>query len=147
MENQHLTQQAFADKIQISPASLSSIFNNRTNPTLAHVNAIRTAFPSINVTWLMYGEGEMFAPANSGNNNAGKPTTTVQQTMIDFDFDSPQPDASTSHVNQERPQPVYQPAERKEVEVVKIVNKPQRQISEIRVFYDDQTWETFVPKR
>ena len=30
---------------------------------------------------------------------------------------------------------------------VKIVDKPQRKITEIRIFYDDQTWETFVPKK
>ena len=30
---------------------------------------------------------------------------------------------------------------------VKIINKVQRNITEIRVFYDDQTWETFVPQR
>ena len=30
---------------------------------------------------------------------------------------------------------------------VKIVDKPQRMITEIRIFYDDQTWETFVPKK
>ena len=30
---------------------------------------------------------------------------------------------------------------------VKIVDKPQRRITEIRIFYDDQTWETFVPKK
>ena len=32
------------------------------------------------------------------------------------------------------------------VVVVKKCDKPQRRISEIRIFYDDQTWETFVPK-
>ena len=31
--------------------------------------------------------------------------------------------------------------------VVKIVDKPQRKITEIRVFFDDQTWESFVPKK
>jgi hypothetical protein len=30
---------------------------------------------------------------------------------------------------------------------VKYVDKPQRKITEIRIFYDDQTWETFVPKK
>jgi hypothetical protein len=30
---------------------------------------------------------------------------------------------------------------------VKIIDKPQRRITEIRVFYDDQTWETFVPQK
>ena len=30
---------------------------------------------------------------------------------------------------------------------VKIIDKPIRQITEIRIFYNDQTWETFVPKK
>ena len=30
---------------------------------------------------------------------------------------------------------------------VKFVDKPQRKIIEIRVFYDDQTYDTFEPKK
>ena len=30
---------------------------------------------------------------------------------------------------------------------VKILDKPQRKVIEIRVFYDDQTWDTFVPMK
>ena len=30
---------------------------------------------------------------------------------------------------------------------MKYFDKPQRQVTEIRIFYDDQTWETFVPKK
>ena len=30
---------------------------------------------------------------------------------------------------------------------VKTIDKPQRRITEIRVFYDDQTWETFIPQK
>ena len=30
---------------------------------------------------------------------------------------------------------------------VKNFDKSQRKITEIRIFYDDQTWETFVPKK
>ena len=32
-------------------------------------------------------------------------------------------------------------------EEVKNLDKPQRRVMEIRVFYDDQTWETFIPSR
>ena len=32
-------------------------------------------------------------------------------------------------------------------EEVKILDKPQRKVIEIRVFYDDQTWDTFVPMK
>ena len=33
------------------------------------------------------------------------------------------------------------------VNEVKMQDKPQRRVLEIRVFYDDQTWETFVPAK
>ena len=32
-------------------------------------------------------------------------------------------------------------------EEVKIVDKPMRKVTEIRVYYDDQTWESFVPSK
>ena len=32
-------------------------------------------------------------------------------------------------------------------EEVKIPDKPQRRVTEIRVYYDDQTWESFVPSK
>ena len=47
MEAQHMNQQTFSKMTGISTASLSSIFNGRTNPTLMHVDAIRNKFPKI----------------------------------------------------------------------------------------------------
>ena len=41
MEEQQMTQQEFADFLQQSPATLSSIFNGRTRPTLNVVDAIK----------------------------------------------------------------------------------------------------------
>ena len=43
-----LSQIEFANKLGISPASLSSIYTGRTNPTNNHVMAIHKAFPQIN---------------------------------------------------------------------------------------------------
>ena len=60
MISQHMTQQSFAEYIGISSASLSSIFNDRTKPTLNTVEAIRAKFPSINLDWLVSGIGSMF---------------------------------------------------------------------------------------
>ena len=61
MEAQHMTQQTFANFIGMSAASLSSIFNNRTKPTLNTVEAIKAKIPNINVDWLLFGTGEMFS--------------------------------------------------------------------------------------
>ena len=60
MESQHMTQQSFAAYIDISAASLSNIFGGRTKPTLNTVEAIQKKFPTINLAWLMFGQGEMF---------------------------------------------------------------------------------------
>ena len=75
MESQHMTQQVFADFLQQSPATLSSIFNHRTRPTLNIVDAIKAKIPNISIEWLLYGTGEMFSQpmesaqaAISGNN-------------------------------------------------------------------------------
>ena len=60
MESQHMTQQTFADFIGISTASLSSIFNGRTKPTLNTVEAIKGKFPTLSLDWIMYGVEPMF---------------------------------------------------------------------------------------
>ena len=60
MEDQHMTQQVFADFLQQSPATLSSIFNGRTRPTLQVIDAIKTKIPDISIEWLLYGTGDMY---------------------------------------------------------------------------------------
>ena len=49
MESENLSQQDFAKLLEISPASLSSIFNGRTRPTHNHTNAIHTGCCSAKV--------------------------------------------------------------------------------------------------
>lgn len=59
MERTGLTQQQFAERIKISPSTLSNIFNGKTQPTNKLFSAIHQTFPDINVNWLLFGEGEM----------------------------------------------------------------------------------------
>ena len=66
MESMHMTQQVFAQFIEMSPASLSSIFNGRTRPTLNIVEAIKKKIPDINTDWLMFGSGSMYVQQGSG---------------------------------------------------------------------------------
>ena len=39
----------------------------------------------------------------------------------------------------------YTPQKPERVEV-KVIEKPQRKVTEIRIFYDDRTWESFYPE-
>ena len=60
MEDQHLNQQNFAQLIGKSTATLSSIFNDRTKPSLDIVDAIKKKLPQVNLEWLLYGTPPMY---------------------------------------------------------------------------------------
>lgn len=82
------------------------------------------------------GEGQMGVGDASASptyyNKKRIPTSQVAQGSL---FDTPQmPGVNSTLKNRAQ-------------EVVKYIDKPQRKITEIRIFYDDQTWETFVPKK
>ncbi len=146
MDSQHMTQQTFAQFIGISSASLSSIFNGRTNPTLNHVEAIRKKFPSISLEWLMFGSGEMFSEdGNESEIKKEKSTYDAIEPVIDFDTDSS--DVSLNNSSDVGKQIVRNSDKNTPQTIVKYIDKPQREITDIRVFYNDQTWETFVPKK
>lgn len=172
MEAQHMNQQTFSNMTGISTASLSSIFNGRTKPTLMHVEAIRNKFPNINLAWLLYGEGGMFTPAQSptplqsqGNSEAlpaeqstvsfaeeplsstgsVQPTKTdiLAEGMLDFG-ESPAPQPTAQNVSR-RPHSTSQSQVHQPSFIVQ--STPKRRISEIHVYYDDQTYEVFLPKK
>jgi len=147
MDYKGMSQITFANFIGISPASLSSIFNGRTRPTLNIVEAIKAKIPEISTDWLLFGTGSMLGaeapeglnhptdsepaaaaatpvPAHPDIKPASKPETPKEEQLLDFE--------------------PYE-AERDKTNVVKILDKHQRKISEIRVYYDDQTFESFGP--
>ncbi len=141
MEAQRLTQQEFANTLELSPATLSSIFNGRTNPTLNIVDAIKKKFPAISTDWLMFGSGSMYGDHSGDIVQGHDSAPDGGEQVIDFG-DAPQTAPTPSAVNR-APQQGQQPT----AVVMKNIYKAQRNITEIRIFYDDQTWETFVPKK
>ena len=143
-----MTQQTFSDFIGISSASLSSIFTGRTKPTLNTVEAIRSKFTKINLDWLMYGQGPMFKDQGSESNSSNAETDTMRpgnsEGALDFSYSSSPLQAEAEQVSSPYNDNGYKMPARTEV---KYIDKPQRRITEIRIFFDDQTWETFVPKK
>ncbi len=147
MEDQHMTQQVFADFLQQSPATLSSIFNGRTRPTLNIVDSIKTKFPDISIEWLLYGEGDMYVshPEEQPGVNSEISASGQEQMLI---FDTVPSEATVSH-----PAPRNIHSEGRNIhqdyarEEIKLVEKEPRRVTEIRVYYDDQTYETFVPAK
>ena len=150
MEDQHMTQQVFADFLQQSPATLSSIFNGRTRPTLNIIDSIKMKIPDINIEWLLYGTGERYVShSETSNQGPSESQNSSQEPMINFD--SPAPSVSQTPQNAVLTPPYQQVVKSTHPifsgEEIKIVDKTPRKVTEIRVYYDDQTYETFVPAK
>ena len=152
MDGQHMTQQEFSEFLNIAPATLSSILRGRTRPTLAIVDAIAGRFPDISIDWLLFGKGAMMKPTVPDGmpvNAAaaeGEPQHEAGAGGLGGLF--AQPGVSAPRLSQAGELPQDSGGRVKEqVSIVKNIDRQQRRITEIRIFYDDQTWETFVPKK
>ena len=137
MESLHKSQQDFAQFIEMSPASLSSIFNGRTKPTLTIVEAIKKKIPDISVEWLLFGVGDMYANHQATATSKESPTPTSSEPMLEFDFDD---EAKHSRSEKNADQTVNSNnsvkrtrLENKENEV-KSVDIVKRRVIEIRVY-------------
>lgn len=138
MKNMGMSQKVFAAEICISEGALSSIFSGRTKPTLNTVNNIHERFPEVNMGWLIDGKGEMYnsVPSDSNKQDAGVSdfSGSVPTGGIPVQSGFPMQHNGLSQVAP--PMPFS-------VEDGKKLDKPMRRIAEIRVFYDDGTFETF----
>ena len=148
-----MTQQVFAEFIGVGAATLSSIFNDRTRPTLNIVEAIKKKIPNISTDWLMFGSGDMYLsenPTPNAGSESGFQGSDNRQVgyspMLDFNETS-SPTPQNSFLQPQNVNSVKSTRPDNDRIEVKFVDKPQRKIVEIRVFYDDQTFDTFEPKK
>lgn len=144
MEQQGCNQVAFAHMIGIAPATLSGIFNGRTQPTLATAKAIHDRFPAISLNWLMFGEGEMTDTASAatpiiyseGDVPSDATGASGVSSPVVASSAAPSSGAAAQTVKGRRGDTVE--------DFVKNVDKSERKISEIRVFFDDGTYEVYL---
>lgn len=164
MESLHLTQQEFAVRTQIGAATLSNIFNDRTRPTLNVVELIKKNIPNISTDWLLMGVGQMYVDDQPSTDQGAAMSGDAQNQMLQFDdYASPTPSATVhGGANQPMQEVVsnetsrFSRSGRQEQgelyahtaeEVARLMDKKPRRVTEIRVYYDDQTWESFAPSK
>ena len=154
MRQTGLSNAEFAEKIGISTSSLSHIFSGRNNPSLDVVKRIHKSFPEISLNWIMYGEGNMYATDSGRNGDTSQSSydnALERENMPLFEnAENPENTGSGQFYFDFRKEkssetPVYQP-QSTEKEVIKYIEKPQPKITEIRIFYDNGTFEVFKPE-
>ena len=145
MQKEAMNAGLFAEKIGISAASLSHILSGRNNPSLDVMMKIRKAFGYVSWEWLLEGVGEMeYAPTSVDSMNP------ELLDPLSFDENALFAPDGTDDLKNRKEIGVKTPAfATKEVvhEQVKYVEIPSKKITEIRIFFDNGTYETFRPEK
>lgn len=144
-----LTYAEFADKVGISNSSLSHIMAERNKPSLSLLLSIHDAYPQININWLLFGEGNMLMSQTSAIDTKPANDDNLPQTALFFEPEllhtetavqtASTPQADTSN-------PSFELV--KNMDGVNVRMNSDRtscpRITEIRVFYDNGTYEVFT---
>ncbi len=166
-----LTDGDFCAKAGISAATLSHIKSGRSRPSLAILRGVVEGFPELNPEWVLLGRGEMYSNSTPAENTGQESGDTSQTEGLDTDNNigvfAGVNDIFASPVAQQMPRQSERPhsnmpltkqqlaerAEQVKLNVAEIVRetlaqvqKPQRKIVEVRIFFDDGTYETFGQK-
>ena len=160
MDQAGISSSQFADTCEIPRPTLSQLLNGRNKKVSDEViGKIHRAYPSLNVMWLMFGDGEML---NGGGPSSGAaPVSTPDlepraddpvQRAISFDADEPsgyhravkQPQRVASSTMNETIQSIMRGATQ-----VRSTQRPaspgDRRVVKLLVFYNDNSFEEFGP--
>lgn len=156
MDCKSITNSQFADKCGIPRPSLSQLLNGR-NQKISDimVGQIHRAFPELSVLWLLFGEGDMLTVSAADSDLTENQVINADENRI-----SPISDRQADFCCKENGlrmvsddskgignEPVRPYLEtRPEMAKIDISGSVQHRISHITVYYDDSTFETFVPR-
>ena len=139
----NMTEGEFADAIAVRRATIVNINKGRNNPSLDVVVRTVNRFDEINPVWLLQGEGNMLL-AKSGEENDDLPLfanreNTKTATKVSAAFEK------TNLMEPEVLSKVLKETMSEAMNVQRSI--PPRKITEIRIFFDDNTYEIFAPHK
>lgn len=160
MEKANLNSVSFAEAIGIQQSTLSHILKGRNKPSLDVIMKIHQYFSDINYEWLISGGGEMVMNDDSASfksqsavcssrSSMGGPSLIPVTNNSPSLFDENQENSAKvpSDLNFRRDFAFKTPSEApKEIvrQEIKYVEKPPIKITEIRIFFDDNTYQIFT---
>ncbi len=140
MDREQLTAGAFADKIGVSGATISHILSGRNRyPSAEVMLKLTDSYQGLNLNWLLTGQGDPGIDMGSGSLLPETPaSSTPEMSMPASQLDENVTD-SAKDANAQKYRKDFGLTPTAADKVLK------RKIREIRVFYDDNTYETFSP--
>ena len=104
LKAKNITARQFAEEIGIQPSGISHILSGRNNPSLDFVLKVMKRWPEINISWLMFGKGEMYVSPSEILQTTVQPQAINQETVesqpVEYDLFSQPALAAESQVPQ-----------------------------------------------
>lgn len=141
MDREKLTAGAFAESIGVAQATISHILGPRNKyPSTEVILRLHQRYDDINLEWLLTGKGSM------------SKNPTMENSEFDYPLfaENPENAANEPDETENRKEIALETTQKAPKEIVRqeIIYKerPPRKITEIRIFFDDNTYETFKPE-
>lgn len=140
MDRENLTAGAFADSIGVSPATITHILNGRNKyPSTEVLLRLHNRYPDVSMQWLLLGEGDGVSAPTIGQEGLFNEDERAVNPTNDTEFSENRKEMGFKDSRKDVKEPVIQEIIYKE--------RPVRKITEIRIFFDDNTYETFTPTK
>jgi len=140
MDREKLTAGAFAESIGVSPATVTHILNGRNKyPSTEVLLRLHNRYPDVSLQWLLLGEGESDSSSFSEYGELFKNDESVKNLGSGTGLPENRKEIALKEEQKEAKEPVRQEIIYRE--------RPVRKITEIRIFFDDNTYETFSPSK
>ena len=155
IDEKGLTNSEFADRCGIPRPSLSQLLSGRNKKVSDDlVGKIHRVYPDLSVLWLLFGEGDMFVGKkdNEATDDINSEKTDENpENALDYTGEDKYSNlkALNEHKNSiksDKRQQVEYDARLDELQLeIEKLRKSPRKVSQITIYYDDSTFETFVP--
>lgn len=140
MNRENLTSGAFADSIGVSPATITHILNGRNKyPSTEVLLRLHNRYPDVSMQWLLLGEGEGIETPSFNQDDLFNEGEKAVNLTNDTESSENRKEMGLKDARKDSKEPVIQEIIYKE--------RPVRKITEIRIFFDDNTYETFTPTK
>ena len=141
MTKENISSSVFAEKLGVQQSTLSHILNNRNKPSLDFIMKVHQRYGYVSLEWLLYGKGEMeIVPSYRVQGQLGMPQPSL--------FEPNQPMSGSLSYNNKKTE--FQLADTQQSTVnnkTERVKESAKRILEIRVFFDDNTYEVFKSEK
>ena len=148
MDREKMTAGAFAESIGVAQATISHILGPRNKyPSTEVILRLHQRYNDINLEWLLTGKGNM---SNEMETMSGSSESNGFDYPL-FAAENPENLSGGANETENRKEMASGSPQNTPKEIVKqeIIYKerPPRRITEIRIFFDDNTYETFKPEK